>query len=234
MKTPERWIELDEVGSTQDYALELLAKDPSSSAVVIAKNQTAGKGRFNREWFSEPGSSLTMSLVLGDYAGFKSPHLLGMAVAVASAAAIHSRVSWPNDLMRSGRKLGGILTQLAPDGGSGQVPIVGVGINLNVSQFPAELQETATSLLLEFGHRFEPRTVAEQIIERIRLMPEPETWAQLEPIWSLFDSTPGKRYRLIEGEEAIAIGVGPEGSLICAVDGETRNVLAADSLLGAG
>ncbi len=63
-------------------------------------------------------------------------------------------------------------------------------------------------------------------------MPEPEHWSDLQPVWTLFDDTAGKHYRLISGEEAIAIGIGPEGELVCAVEGETTMVMAAEAILG--
>ncbi len=225
------WLELDDVESTQAIAAQCLAGD-EPIGVVFAQDQTAGYGRFKRPWFSEPGASLTMSLIFHDYADHPKPYLVGMAVACAAAGALHCRLRWPNDLTLGERKLGGILTELLPDPAGRKVPIVGIGANLNQIEFPESIAEKATSLALEHGGSYSARSLAEQIVERIALLPEPDSWAKLFPIWDLFDMTPGKIYRLPSGEEAISVGIGSEGQLLCSVDGESRTVLAAEALFG--
>ncbi|HLK16130.1 MAG TPA: hypothetical protein VKT78_15100, partial [Fimbriimonadaceae bacterium] len=57
-------------------------------------------------------------------------------------------------------------------------------------------------------------------------------WSDLEIVWDVFDATPGKKYRLPSGEDAVAIGVGPNGQLVCSVNGDPRTVYAADAILG--
>lgn len=239
MKSPlevGQWIELDEVVSTQDHASALLRGELEGKrpGVVIARNQTGGRGRFDRTWFSEAGGSLTMSLVFEPYANHPRPWLVGMAVAAACAAAVHCRLNWPNDLVAGGKKLGGILSQLVPDQQGRKVPVVGVGINLNTTKFPQEIADRATSLALLRPAQYDAEAVARQIVERIELMPEPDRWSDLRPVWALFDSTPGKLYKLPTGEMALGIGIGPEGELICSVEGETQTVLAADAIFGRG
>jgi len=237
MKSPlceGKWLEFDEVSSTQDQAIQLL-RDPNGPkpGVVLAKRQTAGRGRFDRTWFSQPGDSLTLSLVFHAYADHPRPWLIGMAVAAATAAALHCRLNWPNDLVHERRKLGGILTQLVADPKGRLIPVVGVGINLNITEFPEEIRETATSLALIRPGNYDPGVVAKSLIERIELLPEPDAWSDLSPVWRLFDCTPGKNYRLTDGTVAVGIGIGSEGELICSVQGETQSVLAADALFGA-
>lgn len=150
-----------------------------------------------------------------------------MAVAAAVAAAVHVRLQWPNDLILDGRKVGGILTELV-DG----IPIVGVGLNLNQTEFPAEFAEKAISLAMHRKSTYDPKRICSLILERISLLPEPTSWDELKAVWMLFDSTPGKKYTLPDGSVAVAIAIGPEGELIAAVDGETTNVLAADAIFG--
>ena len=110
------------------------------------------------------------------------------------------------------------------------VPVVGIGLNLNVVEFPADLTH-ATSLAIHRPGSYDAKTVAKAILTRLEDLPEPEHWADIQPIWSLFDDTPGKKFRLISGQEALAIGIGPEGELVCAVDGETTMVMAAEAVL---
>ena len=237
MKTPlhgGEWIDLVEVESTQHYAQTVLsgAVPGSRAAVITAQKQTSGKGRFDRVWYGEPGSSLMASLIFREQANHPQPWLIGMAVAVAAASALHCRVAWPNDLVSNGKKLGGILTQLMNDGHGKLIPVVGIGINLSVKEFPLEIKETATSLHQIRQGPFEAKAVLRQILDRIETLPDINSWDDLRPVWTLFDSTAGKNYRLANGDLAIGIGIGPKGELICAVEGETQSVLAADAIFG--
>lgn len=225
------WLELDEVESTQDVLREALA-GPAPPGVVFARHQTRGRGRFDRSWFSETDRSLTMSMAFPDYADHPRPWLVGMAVAAATAAVVHCRLRWPNDLFLDGKKLGGIITELFPDSGGRSTPVVGVGLNLDVAAFPEDIAPIATSLAIHRPGHYDAVEVGRALLARLEEMPEPHHWADVQPVWTLFDETPGKKFRLMSGEEAVAIGIGPEGELVCAVEGETTMVLAAEAILG--
>jgi BirA family transcriptional regulator, biotin operon repressor / biotin---[acetyl-CoA-carboxylase] ligase len=234
MRRPDEhspWLELEEVASTQDVATDHLRSGREVPGLVIARRQTQGRGRFGRTWQSTEGESLTVSLVMNAYADHPKPYLLGMAIAAAVAGALHLRLRWPNDLHLSGKKVGGVLTEIVTAADGTKVPVVGLGLNLNQPSMPDELKEMATSLMIERETRLEPEEVLRTILRRVELIPEPNAWSDLAPVWALFDDTRGKLYRLDTGEEAVALGVGPEGELLCAVDGESRSVLAADALL---
>lgn len=234
MKGPfdsSRWVRLEETPSTQDVA-ESALKAGEPVDLVVARNQTQGRGRFDRIWISEPDDSLTVSFVFHDYADHPEPHLLGMAVALAAAAALHARVRWPNDLGLNGRKVGGILTELVKDGQGRRVPVVGMGLNLNQKSFPPEIADRATSFAIAHGATYEPEKVLNRVLERLKEMPEPTTWKAIAGIWELFDDTPGKQYNLNDGTFGTAIAVDSQGRLLCTVDGETRTILAADAIFG--
>lgn len=231
MKTPANWIEVDEVESTQTEAARMLL-DASDRDIVFAQNQTRGRGRFDRIWMSHRGDSLTMSLIFRDHSAHPRPYLIGMAVALAAASELHLQLRWPNDLCLKQKKVGGVLTELLTCESGNRVPVVGLGINLNHESFPPEIAERATSVRLEHGEVLDPKTVAIRILQHLQTLPEPNSWADLAPIWSLFDDTPGKRYRLLDGKTAVALSVGPQGELLCAVDGESQTVLAADAIFG--
>lgn len=225
------WSILDEVESTQDIAAEILTSGWPVGG-VIARDQTKGRGRFGRVWKSQPGDSLTMSLIFRDYADHPKPYLVGMAVAIAAAGVLHGQLRWPNDLTESGLKLGGILTEMIIDVTGRRVPVVGVGINLNQREFPEEIAHLATSAALVHGGSYDAVHIAKKIVDRLESLPEPTGWDVLAPIWNLFDATPGKRFRLMSGEEAVALGIGSEGQLLCSVDGESQAVMAADAIFG--
>ncbi|HRF59011.1 MAG TPA: biotin--[acetyl-CoA-carboxylase] ligase [Fimbriimonadaceae bacterium] len=224
-------VRLDEVGSTQEWMKAAIAAGEAPRA-VLADRQTAGRGRFGRSWYGAETGSLAMSIAFPEYAASSRPWLVGMRAAIAVAGAIHARLRWPNDLFLDGKKVGGVLTELvqAPDGTS--VPVVGIGVNVAIREFPPELAPIATSLVLHREREIDIPELAEAILQRLDSLPEPDRWDPLYPIWDLFDDTPGKLYRLPTGEDAVAIGVGPQGELVCAVDGETTLALAADAILG--
>jgi BirA family biotin operon repressor/biotin-[acetyl-CoA-carboxylase] ligase len=210
MKSPASmgsWLELDEVDSTQNVAAEQL-RNSNPVGVVLAHHQHSGRGRLGRTWVSQRGDSLTASLIFHDYADCPLPHLIGMSVAVAAAGALYAQLRWPNDLIVAGRKIGGILTELIPDSGGRRIPVVGIGLNLNQLSFPDEIAEIASSLTLAHGGEYRPAEVLKLILDRLAELPEPTSWQALAPIWSVFDKTPGKLYKLPDGTLASAVGVG--------------------------
>lgn len=231
MRRPTGQInQFDSVDSTQAVVSDAL-KEGRAPWIARADYQSAGRGRFDRVWESGPGESLMVSMAFRDYADHPRPHLIGMAIAVAAAGVLHCQLQWPNDLVLNGKKLGGILTEIITDAEGRRVPVVGVGINLKQASFPPELAH-ATSIALERGSSDDPLRVLNLILYRLDLLPEPDSWADLSPSWMLFDRTPGKLYKLQDGRQGVAIGIGPEGQLLCAVDGESTSVLAADAIFG--
>lgn len=233
MKAPAGdWFVLDETGSTQDVAATLLEK-PDCPGVVFAHHQLDGRGRFRRSWSSVRGDSLTYSLVFHAYAGHPRPWLIGMTVAVAIARVLGARLQWPNDVLIDGKKVAGVLVEMLPIDASVRTPVVGVGVNLNQTSFASELDHRATSVFLQTERRSDPTEVGRAILSEVASLPEPESWACIEPVWSPLDDTPGKRFVLHSGEEATATRIDAEGALVCEVDGIERTVMAADAMFGA-
>ena len=140
--------------STNDLLVEAVESGRlGPGSVIVADFQTAGRGRMERTWLAPPGSSVLMSVAVAPPWPLESHPLvsLGMAMAAADAVAglcgLNVELKWPNDLLLSGRKLGGILAQSvsAPDG----TPAVVVGVGLNVSwprDIPADIADSAVAL----------------------------------------------------------------------------------------
>ncbi len=191
----------------------------------------AGRGRFGRVWYSEPGDSLTMSIAFTDYPDLPRPWLVGMAAACASALTVGCQVRWPNDLVFQGRKLGGVLTEIVLDSAGRRVPVVGIGVNVAQAVFAPELAPVATSCRLSgLGHGMDSPQLSRSILDALGSVPEPLEWTAISGIWEQIDATPGKRYRLADGREGAAVRVGPTGELVCDVGGAEVVVLAADAL----
>ncbi|MGC2061981.1 MAG: biotin--[acetyl-CoA-carboxylase] ligase [Thermodesulfovibrionales bacterium] len=149
------------VSSTNDIGLSLPLDDDqgNSGVAVVADRQEKGRGRFTRTWFSPPGLNIYLSIVLKpDIPPVDAPFLTILA-ALAAAAALHREtgipvsIKWPNDLLMSGRKLGGILTEARTAQGVITRAVIGIGINLNSStdDLPPEISGKATSVLIETG-----------------------------------------------------------------------------------
>ena len=232
MKAPTGpWFEMEETGSTQDIAASLL-EAPGCPGVIYTAHQLDGRGRFRRSWHSAKGESLTYSLVFHDYAGHRQPWLIGMAVSLAVARTLGAKVQWPNDVVIGGRKVAGVLVEMLPIDAVRKTPVVGVGVNLNQTAFPPELDHRATSLLMSTKKTSDPKRIGKKILAAIAELPEPDSWSALVPVWMEHDTTPGKRFVLPTGESGVALRIGPDGELVCDVGGEERTVLAADASFG--
>ena len=161
-----RVIFFNTIGSTSDIALALAGGGNAEGAVVIADEQTAGRGRLGRRWFSPPGSGLYVSTVLQPSRASTDPQratsLLTLAAGLALAEAIEAVTSlrvdikWPNDLLVARHKLGGILAEavgverLAAQRGIASV-VLGYGINIRSTAYPPDLRDRATSLETALG-----------------------------------------------------------------------------------
>jgi BirA family biotin operon repressor/biotin-[acetyl-CoA-carboxylase] ligase len=152
------------VGSTNDVAAAL----PHRS-VVVAGQQTAGRGRRGHRWFSPPGAGLYVSVVLAPATArvdaARATTLLTLAAGVAlvegveASTGLSADLKWPNDLLVSGRKLAGILAE-----GHADTVVLGYGINVLATAFPPELRSRATSLESEIGRRIESDLVLDETL----------------------------------------------------------------------
>ncbi len=148
-------------GANESTRSAKASAERSEGLVVVADEQTAGRGRRGHTWFSPPGSGLYVSVVLAPATAMTDPArattLLTLAAGVALAEGIEQAtglrvdLKWPNDLQVSRRKLGGILAESSGAGDRSDTVIVGYGINVRPTAFPAELGDRATSLESELG-----------------------------------------------------------------------------------
>ncbi len=156
---------LESVDSTNNYAKKIAENGAQHGTLVIAEQQTGGKGRRGRSWVSPKGSGIWMSYILRPQMYPDRASMLTLAAAMATAAGIRKaleahnlsalcQIKWPNDIVLNGRKIVGILTEMSAEPDCVNYVVVGIGINVNITNFPEELQKTATSLLLETGVSF--------------------------------------------------------------------------------
>lgn len=148
---------LDEVDSTNNEVRRQAELGAVHGTLVVAEQQSSGKGRRGRSWESPKGSGIWLSLLLRPQF---EPQLASMLTLVAAMAAdeairnitgIETGIKWPNDIVAQGKKLCGILTEMSTEVDMIQYVVVGIGINANMTEFPEEIRETAASLKLISG-----------------------------------------------------------------------------------
>jgi len=133
------------IDSTNTAAMVLAQEGAAHGTVVVAEEQTAGRGRFGREWYSEKSSGIYLSVILRPpFSPAAAPILTLMAgVATQQAASALTGLSvdirWPNDLLVNGKKVAGILTEMNAELGRLHAVVLGIGINVNHSEMPAAL-----------------------------------------------------------------------------------------------
>lgn len=152
----------DSVGSTNEHALALAAAGAPHGSLVIAAAQTAGRGRRGRAWHS-PEGGLYLSYIVRGLDTMAKPALLTLAAGVAGAAAIREAtglavtLKWPNDVVTGEppRKIAGILTEASGAGSRLEYAVIGIGLNVSTSSFPADLTSRASSLAIELGREID-------------------------------------------------------------------------------
>lgn len=230
------------VPSTQELAREILQSPPVQIRAVVAEHQTAGRGRHGNRWLDTPGESLLMTLLFPlqpqDVAR-ASQLAFVIALAVADALRAQTGLSvhfkWSNDVLVNKRKIAGILIETAYDAHQQPWALVGVGVNLLQRDFPEEIHDKATSVLLETGNALAVEPLAQEIL---RCADDwMQTWRQkgfqsIVSIWRQSDSTTGHLYRLPSGEVGAAERVTDEGTLLLRINGDTVVVSSAEPISG--
>lgn len=166
-------IQLNECNSTNRYVKELIAKSkPIEGTVVLAANQTDGKGQIGNTWISEPGKNLTFSIVLFPHflqaqEQFLLSQICSLALvdAIEAATGLSIKIKWPNDLFCNNRKIAGILIENQLQGHNIQQAILGIGLNVNQLSFDNLPQ--ASSLQLELGHEIALEAILNAICQRL-------------------------------------------------------------------
>ena len=219
------------VDSTMRAAAEMAERGEPHGTVVIAEEQTAGRGRFNRVWVSPPRVNLYFSLILKPaLATAEAPLLtlaLGLAVveAIRQGAGLACDLRWPNDVLLGGKKCCGILTELAAEGDRVRHVIAGIGVNVNQAEMPAELAATATSLRLETGREHSREALLEEILRQTDhytgLLVEHGAAVIVELFTRASSYARGKRVVVLDGaagRAGLTAGLTPAGTLLLRQD----------------
>ena len=209
--------------------------------LAVADRQTAGRGRRGRTWESPGGSCIYMSILLRpDLAPEKAPMLTlvmacGVAEGIMDCADVKVQIKWPNDIIVSGKKLAGILTEMSTQVDYINHVTVGVGINVNVQNFPEEIQ-TATSLLSETGTQTKRAPVIAAVMkhfeENYKIFMQTEDMSGLMKKYSSLLVNQGREVLILEKDaeyKAYAEGINQKGELVVRrEDGTVENICAGE------
>ncbi|MGC4114432.1 MAG: biotin--[acetyl-CoA-carboxylase] ligase [Myxococcales bacterium] len=233
----------DETGSTSQVAWGLGEEGAPHGTVVVADQQTQGRGRNGRSWISPPGTNLYLSLLLRpDVPPAHAPELtLVAAVAVCEAlrdaGCERARIKWPNDVEIGGRKACGILTEMSADAHGVDFVVVGIGVDVNMQaeELPAEIKDIATSVRMALGKPYPRARLLARLLERFESWLdryEDEGFAVIRARWTSLSSTVGARVRVQrDGQwvEGRADSIDEAGHLIVRTEsGALEKVVAGD------
>ena len=159
-----------ETDSTNLWIKRLAKEGASEGTLALAEFQSAGRGRLGRSWEVPEGTSVMMSILLRPkFEPQYAPTLtlvMGMAVAKAvKNLGFDVSIKWPNDVVVSHKKICGILTEMGVRDGKIDYAVIGVGINVNIREFPEEMADKATSLYLESGREFDRSQIPGLVME---------------------------------------------------------------------
>jgi BirA family transcriptional regulator, biotin operon repressor / biotin---[acetyl-CoA-carboxylase] ligase len=222
------------IGSTNDRALELAADGEPEGGLVLAEEQTSGRGRRDRSWHSGARLGIYASVILRPRVPAPRAPLFTFTAAVAVASAIReacgleARIKWPNDVLVGPRKIAGILGETRGSEPVIREMVVGMGVNVNqtATDFPAVVRDSATSVLIETGSATDRATVLAAMLEgferRYGMVLRGRSSDVLSE-WEALSAAPRGRAVVAEGPdgriEGSVAGVDEEGALLLLVAG---------------
>ncbi|NPV66479.1 MAG: biotin--[acetyl-CoA-carboxylase] ligase [Anaerolineae bacterium] len=228
-----------QVSSTQDIARAWALEGAANGAIVIADEQTAGRGRLGRTWLAAPGSSLLLSVILRPAL---PPEELGRvtllgAVALAEALAglgVLPGIKWPNDLQLAGRKVAGILAEAVWSGDALRAVVLGIGVNVQRDALPPAALEAyrATTVEAALGRHCPRGALLGDLLAHLDAwMPRLREPILLEA-WTRYNVTLGRRVVVAAGHEqfsGVAEALDNRGALLIRLDnGSLRPLLAGE------
>jgi BirA family biotin operon repressor/biotin-[acetyl-CoA-carboxylase] ligase len=212
--------------STNDLAKELAAGQAPEGTLVVAEGQSRGRGRLGREWSSPLGAGLYVSVLLrpplppSDLPQITLTAAVAVVRALKRATGVAPGIKWPNDLILAGKKLGGILTEMETESDQIRHLVLGLGLNVNNREFPAEIKDLATSLALVAGRSFSRLAILKAWLEELESLYQlflGREFARILAEWKEYTVTLGQFVRVRQGPVEIsgqALEVAPDGALL--------------------
>lgn len=228
--------------STNRVALELGYEGEPHGTIVVAEEQSAGRGRAGRAWISERSAGIYMSVLLRPALTPAQAPMLTMAAGLAARDAIaaipgmEADIRWPNDVLIGGKKVCGILTEMHAEPDRIKFVVVGIGVNVNQSRMPEEIEKIATSVRMATGKAESRIEIAVRLLRGFEGYYNQLIGEGAAPLVARFSEVSsyakGKRVKVSTGQESFVAktaGLDAAGLLrVTRENGKTETVLAAD------
>ena len=226
--------------STMDEARKMTLDNAPEGTLVVAEEQTSGRGRFQRTWVSPPDVNLYFSLLLRPGPDYASQLTMMASLALArvlrrlAQESSEVTIKWPNDVRMGGKKIGGILIESSlAEGGADSFSIVGMGVNVNFDPGEySDIKDIATSLQRELGHPIHRLHLLRAIMDEMEeLYLAIRQGSSVQKEWASLLDTLGHQVRVAWGEqvyEGYAQGVDEDGSLVLRLSDGSLQTLAAE------
>lgn len=235
-------IRLDEINSTNEYALNLISSNKQVEwTIVLANFQTMGKGQGPNIWQSEKKANILMSIILKpEFMKPSEQYILNMSICNAIAnilkemSKIEIKIKWPNDIILNDKKIGGILIQNIISSSQIKYSVVGIGLNINQEVFPDEMGH-ASSLAKETSKQYSLKQITNLLLEKIYSNFNKLKIHQSKDIIQEFNLNLWKRNQKVaalnkfnENVELIIYGVSEKGELIASIDKKIKKIIHGD------
>lgn len=250
LRSDVRWLLLDACASTNDEAMRRLTEGDDAPFILMARRQSAGRGRLGRRWHSDDDGNLMLSFAARPDRppAFMQRFTVWIGLRLAACLSEYSglpvKAKWPNDLLIHGKKLAGILTEARLDADRMRELILGLGLNINsaVETWPAEVRDIATSLSSAAGRPFSMSAVTALILAELAAAFDAycnqDIDAALEQLWENYSAINGQRVTIAThgGEVSGRVaGLDATSALLLELeDGQTKTFAAGDVSLHTG
>lgn len=236
----DKLLFLDEVDSTNNEGKRQANNGCKSRLLIICNNQTAGKGRLGRSWQAEKNAGIYMSMVLRPeiipQEASQITLVTGIAVmkAINNVTGLNTKIKWPNDIILNGKKIVGILTEMNAEMEKINYVVVGIGINVNNSEFNNDIQDKATSLYIESKRKYKRSDIINEFIKTFDAYYDKfcnEGFEVLVKEYNKNCANVGKAVKTVGGKmevKGIAKGVNNKGELLIENENQIFNVLSGE------
>ncbi|MCD5406832.1 MAG: biotin--[acetyl-CoA-carboxylase] ligase [Desulfotomaculum sp.] len=236
-------IHYHQENSTNEAAKKLARQGAEQGTVVVAEQQSSGKGRMGRHWHSAAGADVLFSIILypeislAEIPQISMLAVVAIAKAVEKVCAVQAGIKWPNDLLVNGQKLCGVLVEMAAEADRVRYVVLGIGINVNSLplQWPEEIRSKTTSLRAECGQEVSRVKLIQAVLEALELLYDQWHQQGFAPIsklwrtWCVSQHCPAT-VKTIQGNYTGWIeGVSDSGALLLRMDdGRVKTFLSGD------
>lgn len=238
----------DIIDSTNFRAKQLAEQGEPEGTLVVADEQTAGRGRRGRGWSAPSGVGIYMTYVLrpelppAQVPGITLLTALAMCRAIHQICGVQAEIKWPNDVIMDGKKICGILTEMSSEVQFVHYAVTGIGVNANMQEFPEEIQQTATSIYLQTGKRVDRPKLTAAFADLFgvyyrRYVQDGDLSAFVEEYNQVLANR-DREVRVFHGmvedaapetiSQGIARGIDKDGSLRVEIDGEIQTIRSGE------